>query len=82
VVRPSRASVAPYFVDKGLEPVVCLGWLLAPYHRKSSKLALYQLHLGEQGDIVPLMRDLEGVPDLLGIVQATHLMVLVPAQRG
>ena len=28
MVRPSRASVAPYFVDKGLEPVVCLGWLL------------------------------------------------------
>jgi hypothetical protein len=82
VVRPSRASVAPYSVDKGLEPVVCLGWLLAPYHHESSKLALYQLHLGEQGDIVPLMRDLEGVLDLLGIVQAAHLMVLVPTQRG
>jgi hypothetical protein len=61
VVRLSRASVAPYFVDKGLEPVVCLGWLLAPYHRKSSELAFYQLHLGEQGDVIPLMRDLEGV---------------------
>ena len=82
MVRPSRASVAPYFVDEGLEPVVCLGWLLAPYHCKSPELALYQLHLGEQGDVVPLMRDLEGVPDLLGIVQAAHLMVLVPAQRG
>ena len=80
VVRPSRASVAPYFVDKGLELVVCLGWLLAPYHRESSKLTLHQLHLGEQGDIVPLMRDLEGVLDLLGIVQAAHLMVLIPAQ--
>jgi hypothetical protein len=28
VVRPSRASIAPDFVDQGLEPVVCLGWLL------------------------------------------------------
>jgi hypothetical protein len=28
VVRPSRASIAPDFVDYGLEPVVCLGWLL------------------------------------------------------
>jgi hypothetical protein len=82
MVRPSRASVAPYFVDEGLEPVVCLGWLLAPYHCKSPKLAFYQLHLGEQGDVIPLMRDLEGVPDLLGIVQAAHLMVLVPAQIG
>ena len=79
MVRPSCASVAPYFVDKGLEPVVCLGWLLAPYHRESSKLSLHQLHLGEQGDVVSLMRDLEGVSDLLGIVQAAHLVILVPA---
>ena len=82
MVRPSRASVAPYFVDKGPEPVVCLGWLLASYHRESSKLPLHQLHLGEQGDVVSLMRDLEGVPNLLGIVQAAHFMILVPAQGG
>jgi hypothetical protein len=80
VVRPSRASVAPYFVDKGLEPVVRLSWLLSPYHGESSKLALHQLHLGEHGDVVPLVRDLEGVPYLLGIVQAAHLVVLFPAQ--
>ena len=64
MVRPSRASVAPYLVDKGLEPVVCLGWL-PPYHSESPKFALHQLHLGEHGDVVPLMRDLEGVPNLL-----------------
>jgi hypothetical protein len=28
MVRPSHASIAPNFVDQGLEPVVCLGWLL------------------------------------------------------
>jgi hypothetical protein len=28
VVRPSRASIAPYLVDEGLKPVVRLGWLL------------------------------------------------------
>jgi hypothetical protein len=61
MVRPSRASTAPYFVDKGLEPVVRLGWLLAPYHRKPSKLALHQLHFSEHGDVVPLVRNLEGV---------------------
>ena len=44
------------------------------------RFALYQLHLGEHGDVVPLMRDLEGVPDLLGIIQAAHLMILFPAQ--
>jgi hypothetical protein len=78
----SQYSWLEYSVEKGLEPVVCLSWLLAPYHCEPSKLALHQLHLGEQGDIIPLMRNLEGVPDLLGIVQAAHLMVLVPAQRG
>jgi hypothetical protein len=66
VVRPSRASIAPYFVDEGLEPVVRLGWLLPP--------------LGEHGDVIPLMRDLEGVPNLLGVIQAAHLMVFIPAQ--
>ena len=80
MVRPSRAPVAPYFVDKGLEPVVCLSWLLAPYHRESSKLALHQLHFSEHGDVVPLVRDLEGVPYLLGVVQAAHLVVFIPAQ--
>ena len=81
MVRPSRASIASYFVDKGLEPVVCLGWLLSPYHSESPKFALHQFHLGEHGDVVALVRDLEGVPYLLGVVQAAHLIVLFPAQR-
>ena len=81
MVRPSRASIAPYFVDKGLVPVVSLGWLFSPYHCESSKLALHQLHFSEHGDVVPLVRNLEGVPYLLGIVQAAHFIVLFPAQR-
>jgi hypothetical protein len=80
VVRPSRASVAPYFVDKGLEPVVCLSWFLAPYHHEPSKLALHQLHFGEQSDVVPLMGNLEDVLDLLGVIQAAHFVVFIPAQ--
>ena len=80
MVRPSRASIAPYFVDEGLEPVVRLGWLLAPDHCESPKFALHQLHLGEHGDVVPLMRDLEGVPDLLGVIQAAHFVLFIPAQ--
>ena len=82
MVRPSRAPVAPYFVDKGLEPVVGLSWLLASYHCEPSKLALHQLRFGKQGNVISLMRNLESVPYLLGIVQAAHLIVLVPAQRG
>jgi hypothetical protein len=37
VVRPSCASIAPYFVDEGLEPVVRLGWLLSPDHCESER---------------------------------------------
>jgi hypothetical protein len=81
VVRPSRASIAPDFVDQGLEPVVRLGWLLPPDHCEPSQFALHQLHLGDHSDVVPLMRDLEGVPNLLGVIQAAHLMVFFPTQR-
>jgi hypothetical protein len=55
MVRPSRASIAPYLVDESLEPVVRLGWLLPSYHRESPEFAFHQLHLGEHGDVVPLM---------------------------
>jgi hypothetical protein len=81
VVRPSRASIASNLVDEGLEPVVGLCWLLSPDHHKSSQLAFHQLHFGDHGGIVSLMRYLEGVSDLLGVVQATHLVVFIPAQR-
>jgi hypothetical protein len=81
MVRPSCASIASNLVDQGLEPVVGLCWLLSPDHHKSSQLAFHQLHFGDHGGVVSLMRYLEGVPDLLGIVQATHLIVLIPAKR-
>ena len=55
MVCPTRASIAPYLVDEGFEPVVRLGWLLPPYHRESPEFSLHQLHLGEHGDVVPLM---------------------------
>jgi hypothetical protein len=37
VVHPSRASIAPNFVDQGLEPVVRLRWLLSPDHCEPSQ---------------------------------------------
>ena len=80
MVRPSRAPIASYLVDKGLEPVVRLSWLFSPYHSESPEFAFHQLHLGEHCDIIPLMRDLEGVPNLLGVIQAAHFVVFIPAQ--
>jgi hypothetical protein len=74
VVRPSCTSIAPNLVDQGLEPVVCLCWLLSPDHREPSQLAFHQLHFGDHGGVVSLMRYLEGVPYLLGVVQALTLL--------
>ena len=59
-----------------------LGWLFSPYHSESPEFALHQLHLGEHCDVIPLMRYLEGVPDLLVIVQAAHLIIFIPAKRS
>jgi hypothetical protein len=81
MIRPSCASVALYFVDQGFEPDVGLCWLLSPDQRKSPQLAFHQLHFGDHGGVVSLMRYLEGVLDLLGIVQDTHFVVFIPAQR-
>ena len=80
VVRPSRASIAPDLVDQGLEPIVSLCWLFSPDHCEPSQLAFHQLHLGDHGDVVPLMRNLEGVLDLLGVIQAAHLVIFIPSQ--
>ena len=38
------------------------------------------VHFGDHGGIIRLVRNLEGVPDLLGVIQAAHLMVFIPAQ--
>jgi hypothetical protein len=80
MIRPSCASVASYFVDQGLEPVVGLRWFLSPDHRKSPQLAFHQLHFGDHGGVISLMRYLEGVLDLLGVVQAAHLIIFIPAK--
>jgi hypothetical protein len=40
-------------------------------------LAFHQFHLGDHGSIIFLIRDLEGVLYLLGVVQATNFVVFV-----
>jgi hypothetical protein len=80
VVRPSYAPIASYLVPQGLELIICFSWLFTPLHGEPPQLALHQLHLGDHGDVVPLMRDLEGVPNLLDIVQATNIVVFIPAR--
>jgi hypothetical protein len=81
MIRPSCAPVASNLVDQGLESVVGLSWLLSPDHREPHQLAFHQIHFGNHGGVVSLMRYLEGVLDLLGVVQATHLIIFIPAKR-
>jgi hypothetical protein len=59
-----------------------LCWLFSPDHCEPSQLAFHQLHLGDHGGIITLMRDLEGIPNLLGVVQAAQLVVFIPTQRS
>jgi hypothetical protein len=80
MICPSCASIASNLIDQGLEPIVSLSWLLSPDHRKSPQLAFHQLHFGNHGGIVSLMRDLEGVLDLIGVAQAAHLIIFILAK--
>jgi hypothetical protein len=81
MIRPSCASIASDLVDQGLESVVGLCWLFSPDHGKSPQLAFHQFHLGDHCSIISLMRDLMGVLDLFGVVQAANLIIFIPAQR-
>jgi hypothetical protein len=77
--HPSCTPPASNLVEKGLEPVVSLSWLLSPYHGEPPQLAFHEFHLGDHGGIITLVRDLEGILYLLGIVQAAHFVVFIPA---
>jgi hypothetical protein len=79
MVCPSCTPVTLDLVHQGLEPIVHFGWLLSPFHGESPKLNFHQLYLCNHGGVISLMRDLEGVPYLLGIVQATDFIILIPA---
>jgi hypothetical protein len=71
--QPRAGTVVPNIVSlmRNLEPVECLSWLLSPFHGESPKFTFHQFHFGDHRDIVSLMRNLEGVPNLFGVVQAS-----------
>jgi hypothetical protein len=74
MIRPSCAPVASNLVDQGLEPVVGLSWLLSPDHHEPTQLAFHQLHFGNHGGVVSLMRYLEGVPICLALSKPLTLL--------
>jgi hypothetical protein len=79
VIRPCCTSIASDFVHQGLESVVRFSWLFTPLHGEPPQLAFHQLHLGDHCGVITLMSDFEGVPYFLDIVEATSLVVFIPA---
>jgi hypothetical protein len=64
VIRPSCASIASNLVHQGLEPVVCLSWLLSPFHGESPKFTFHEFHFGDHRDIVSLIKSLTTLSDV------------------
>jgi hypothetical protein len=61
-----------------LEDIV--NYIFEDLRRTKAANTFHQLHFGDHGGVVSLMRYLEGVLDLLGVVQATHLIIFIPAK--
>jgi hypothetical protein len=78
VIHPYCAPIDLYLVHQGLEPVVHLSWLFTHLHGEPLKFTFDQLHLDDHGDVVSLMRNLEGVPNLLSVVQTINFVVFIP----
>jgi hypothetical protein len=75
----SWQHLSSFLVHQVLEPVVYLGWHLSPFHGESPKFAFHQFHFGDHRDIVSLMRNLESIPNLFGVVQAADFVIFILA---
>jgi hypothetical protein len=63
-MQPSCTPIASDLVHQGLEPVVCVSWLLTPLHSEPPCLTFHQLHLGDHCGAISLISDFEGVGGL------------------
>jgi hypothetical protein len=51
-------------------------------HGKPLDLSFEDLHLGDLGDLVTFVHDIEGIPNTILTLQALHLIVLLLTQRS
>jgi hypothetical protein len=77
MVIPLGAPEVAHLVHQGLELVVHRLWLLSLVEDESTELPLDRLPLGDLGHLVPLVRGLEHVPNLLGALQPLHFVILL-----
>jgi hypothetical protein len=77
MVIPLGAPEVAHLVHQGLELVVHRLWLLSLVEDESTELPLDRLPLGDLGHLVPFVRGLEHVPNLLGTLQPLHFVILL-----
>jgi hypothetical protein len=77
MVIPFGAFEVAHLVDQYLEPVVHRLWLLSLVEDESTELPLNRLPLGDLGHLIPFVRGLKHVQNLLGALQPLHLIILL-----
>ena len=77
MVIPVGASEVVDLVHHCLELVVHLLWLFSFAEDEPTEFSLDRLTLGDFGHLVPFMRRLEVIPNLFGIFQPSHLIILL-----
>jgi hypothetical protein len=79
VIRPSCTSIVLDLVHQGLELVVRLCCPFTSLHGEPPKFTFDEVYLGGHHHNVAIMSDLENVPNLFCIVQATNFILLLPS---
>jgi hypothetical protein len=66
MVIPLGAPEVAHLIDQGLKPVVHRLWLLLLVEGESTELPLDRFPLGDLGHLIPFVRGLNDVTNLLG----------------
>jgi hypothetical protein len=82
MVIPLGAPEVSHLIDHRLESVVHCLWLISFVENESTKFSLDRFALGDFGHLLPFMRRLEDIPNLFGIFQPLHLIILLSTQGG
>jgi hypothetical protein len=80
MVNPFRAPEVAHLIHHCFEPIVHRLRLFSFVEDESTELSLDCLLLGDLGHLVPFLRRFEDVPNLFGIFQPLHLIMLLSTQ--
>jgi hypothetical protein len=77
MVIPFCAPKVAHLVDHRLGPVVHGLRLFSFVEDESTELSLDRLTLGDHGHLVPFVRGFEDIPNIFGVLQPLHLIILL-----